>query len=497
MDKMATTRSMHEGQGCRRMRVWSSWALVLAGVGGSALANVGSEPNADRPPGQVHLLVTGHCSATLITSRAAVTSAACVLREADPTQAPTLRVNFRQVVDAQGRLVPGRVIPFMPDANTSANRALTGVGDLALVLFDEPFPVASRVAPAGAIPTYWSESMVMTSPEGRRTGYLGGALPDEMRERLASAKVYTRDVPSWPDPPPVLMDTSVSVLRSLPVAQSQDPSVYGTALADLVEADLGMRLSDEELADLVMPAPSVLGFAGPLGPRLTRAGEWGAGLFARDGGRERLVGLVGQGPYQIRLSNYWPWIFKMLLKNDRMEEALAIADRVLGTPPGRTLTDTGQCTRVGQLYGNAAAVDVANGTLPFFRLMRHPTRRAPDGEQFIDACASFARAGAQSSGWEPMGTSLPSATEGSRIIFSWFHHGGSHWARTSFVGGYYGNLDLIGLRREFFRLKSTRPNGRLGQVPRGGRSNAHWDYVGEQLPAVRQMRLLEAPAVAR
>lgn len=492
-------RSGSVGRHAKAMHALSAGWIALAGASVSAMEGETAAPPPSPPAGLVHLLVNERCSATLITSQAAVTSAACVLEAADTTSGPAPRVDFWRAVDAEKRRTPGRVIAFMPDTQTSTERAMTGVGDLALVLFDEDLLKPGDPDPVLAIPTYRSEFLLMSSPVGRLAGYLGSTLSDDDLKRITPVKVYAREdlLPREPSAGEV-MDEFGPVLRSFPVAQAKEPGVYGKTLSELVKADLQMDFSSEELADFVMPAPTLLSFFGEVGTRKTKPGEWGAGIFARQGDGEMLVGLVGKGPYQIRLSNYWPWIFKKLLLNSHQHDAFSIAGRVLGLAGGRgRLTSTHTCTQVGQVYADETAIDRERGTVPFFRLMKPSFRQLGNGSYRAAECESYVNADAPGSAWEPLGNRLPSATEGRRDVFSWLFNGGFAGRGTSPLGAYHGHVNRSNAKREFFRLKATQMDGALAPLPLDGRGDTHWDYIGEQLPQAREMRLLEAPRTAQ
>lgn len=495
---MKMKRSGSIGRSVKRVRTLSACVIALAGAASPAMADE-VPPFKFPPAGPVHLLVTENCSATMITDRAAVTSAACVLKDVKTTRGSNARVEFWRAGDVEKRRLSGRVIPFVPGPQVSESRARTGVGDLALVLFDEDLRKPGEPGPTLSIPSYRTEFLLMSSPVGRRAGYLGESLSVGDLNRVVPVTVYARGgfVANGPQLEG-LMDKFGPVLRSFPVAQMKEPGVYDKALSELVKADLQMDFSSEELADFVMPAPLQLSFDGPVGTRKTQDGEWGAGIYAHDGDDEVLVGLVGKEAYQIRLSYYWPWIFKTLLQNNHQYDAFAIAGRVLGMTRGRgTLTQVHTCTHVGQVYADESAIDRENGTVPFFRLMKPSFRQLGDGSYRAAECESYVQADAPGSAWEPLGNQLPSATEGRRDVFSWLFNGGFAGRGTSPIGAYYGHVNRSNAKREFFQLKVTRTDGALAPLPLDGRGDTYWDYVGERLPPAREMRLLEAPSAVR
>ncbi|OWQ45231.1 hypothetical protein CDL60_21070 [Roseateles noduli] len=501
---------------------WLSAAMLATGVtAGSAWAAAGGAPGIELDPGPLNVLVTDRCSATMISRRAAVSSASCLKQQLDAspaTAATGRRIEFRQAFDREKRALGARVISFLDDAPAEMRAKADfkkaealGIGDLALVLLDDELPVSEGVDPTYAIPPYWLEFLWISTAHELRASDIGRALAPDAMERTRLLKVYGRDNLSR-EPrrnPSRLLAFQQPTLKAYAHARKDEPETYGQVLDDLLEKVTGVRFSAEEIADFVLPQSDVfkdfdysnIGDDGQVRVKYEVLGSAGAGLFAdtlRDEDPYVLIGVATDGPYEIRLSNYWPWIVKTLLAHGRKDEALAIAGRLLRgyghADPAPTISDRSRCTRVGQIYADVTASGNKD-VLSFYRLMQHPWRESGKGGGFIDQCTSFANAGAAGSAWEPLGQGLPSATQGRALMFSWLYDGSPRQTSGKpVIGGHYGYLNPTNASREVFRLKATASDGRLTYFPLDGRSNDHWEFIGNRLPTPRAMRWLDAAA---
>lgn len=283
---------------------------LSAGPGSTAIPN----PHGAQPPAPSNAAQPArHCSAVQVLPRVMLSSSRClqgakVVAMRPATLGPTVRA----------RVIEPQEPPF--DAN-----------DLALALLDQPVAMSAPVVPSYALESQLFDAYAAVTVQVADLSSRQQPLPLSRLERVDPARPPIEPERLVLGPPQVLRRWEA--LRRFHGEFFESGTLDDDVLARLSVLDE----SDERFGwvrdgvTVLLPHPGGdgLNVESPIEPR-----DAGAGVFAQSAdGKTWLVGLAGARYAQTRLSHYWPWIYKVLLRTGQRDEALWLARTLLDRDP--------------------------------------------------------------------------------------------------------------------------------------------------------------------
>ncbi|WP_431048948.1 hypothetical protein [Roseateles sp. L2-2] len=431
------------------------------------------------------LLGDERCSATLITSRVAVTTYDC--------QGDVGRQRHTMQQRSTGEHLTGRLLTDRPRRGVTAAEATRLSGrPLALFLLDAPpsgLPGPGTFA-TGPLPTYREEAELVRD-RAVNPAWLSGHVPSPSIGADDVAPPRATEMEGHYVRPPAMPDRLATaerrlVYRSVSALRAAEPGRFDLSGDGVLPDDgpgpdilgrlLRSRMNGHVVPDAVLD-DLVLTTVGDAADGITRL--WsetarqallderrlkhpfgtlarGVGLMASRGTLSRLVGVVTDpSGVHWRLSAFWPAIYRALLDQGLREDARALASRLL---------EQQSPSFVGKVsyYDNPHS-----GRIEFFRRVA----ASADGH-----AAPFPTDGHDNEHWEYLGTELPASREVLAPLRVWRVE-----ELDPPIGKRYVRFNGITRQVEYFRLKAHDRDGRAPVLPSAGASDAHWTYEGTDL----------------
>jgi hypothetical protein len=392
----------------------------------------------------------GHhrCQATLISPRMALANARCV--KAYPSE---IFLHLDDMTRAKGTVIAPATVRGPHD-------------DIAAIVLDQAVD-----RPLVPIPSYRSEQqMVVEGTPLTVYGPLKRSAPFDWRKPIMKAEPLGV----------IRYDYFMGVGGRVPFEPVAPASV-----ADSFRIWNYGRPTNAVLADMLGHADSVIAIP----PWLTRDGAMyyfpfdnrGGAILAGKGAAQGLVSLSTESHFHVRVSNFWPRAYRIMLDHGLREDALSLALRVLhpfkgadGHAAAKDWRDSMRELPLGSIWPREHK---DSRKIEFFRLVK----ASPDGRP-----GPLPPGSRDGNGWEYLGEELPSLASATTPFR------GSPLAAPDDGKTPIGTM-AVNVRRadggvEYYRLLAIGNDGRLAPFPRPGQQSRHWAYVGTNLTAVNLSR---------
>lgn len=356
--------------------------------------------------GMVYNSVTRtHCSGFQIGPRLMVTTARCANTYVQADNGDRA-IYFRTM----GSLVPSSDGWFVYEGSNSYGP----VGDIGIVItpswfdyFDQGTPWHPMPYETANIMSYKDEMRALR--DGDDAMSQGAALslfsltPGDRSQRLAvkSEGYFNVQVPTREARP--LIYRSVSKYRELEPARftinTSNPLGDPFVLDYLYQT---RKLSDQQVDSMVLLTSGLEDdTANGIGNPITPSDTSGGVFYKATDGKQSLVGLISSQNVQPRLSYHWPWIYQKIKQKLPKADAIAFANKVLGTDGWDSNNQLGTLGDV-YVYDNPF-----NGDVEFFKLI---------GLKSDQRYGYFPTNKTNNQYWQYLGTSLPTLEQATSAI---------------------------------------------------------------------------------